>query len=203
MRCTHYYVPRKTSFVLKGWITQEGWFCFWTYTTLFDYATTLEYLAYFGYPINDYENQCSAVQSKIASFCLSPSSSNICEKFVLDSFSLVTRDKKSDLLKKQSLRNAYVCHVIGEKGSGKSTLCKTHIGRSLKVNSIQRTISFDIDIHNGVYFFFHIIIERIYGLSYKSTSARNDEYSSCILSRKVFSLKKYRYKKHRRTLNAE
>ncbi|XKL68174.1 hypothetical protein PGB90_003665 [Kerria lacca] len=89
----------------KGWITLEGWFCFWTYTTLFDYPTTLEYLAYFGYPINDHENQCTAVQ--------------------------VTREKKSDILKKQSLRNVYVCHVIGEKGSGKSTLCQTHIGHNL------------------------------------------------------------------------
>lgn len=48
-------------------------------------------------------------------------------------FYTVTRDKKSDILKKQSLRNVYVCHVIGEKGSGKSTLCQTHIGHSLKV----------------------------------------------------------------------
>lgn len=46
---------------------------------------------------------------------------------------LVTRDKKSDILKKQSLRNVYVCHVIGEKGSGKSSLCQTHIGHTLKV----------------------------------------------------------------------
>lgn len=52
-------------FYSQGWITLEGWFCFWTYTTLFDYPTTLEYLAYFGYPINDHENQCTAVQGKI------------------------------------------------------------------------------------------------------------------------------------------
>ncbi|XP_065199463.1 mitochondrial Rho GTPase isoform X2 [Planococcus citri] len=95
----------------KGWITQEGWFCFWSYTTLFDYATTLEYLAYFGYPITDYENQCTAVQ--------------------------VTRDKKSDILKKQSLRNVYVCHIIGEKGSGKSSLCQTHIGHTLKKENVE------------------------------------------------------------------
>lgn len=51
--------------ILQGWITQEGWFCFWSYTTVFDYATTLEYLAYFGYPITDYENQCTAVQGNV------------------------------------------------------------------------------------------------------------------------------------------
>ncbi len=46
----------------QGWITLDGWICFWTYTTTFDYPTTLEYLAYFGYPINDNENQCTAIQ---------------------------------------------------------------------------------------------------------------------------------------------
>lgn len=100
--CVRNMVPTNS----KGWITLEGWFCFWVYTTLYDYATTLEYLAYFGYPINDNENQCSAVQ--------------------------VTREKKSDILKKHSTRTVYVCHVIGEKGSGKSTLCRTHIGNNLK-----------------------------------------------------------------------
>lgn len=98
---------------------------------MFDYATTLEYLAYFGYLINDNENQCTAVQGNVCVFT-SVSVLNSCELIRLI-MGTVTREKKSDILKKQSMRNVYVCHVIGEKGSGKSTLCQTHIGNNLKV----------------------------------------------------------------------
>lgn len=90
----------------KGWITAEGWICFWVHTTMFDYPTTLEYLAHLGYAISDKENQCSAVS--------------------------ITREKKLDIKKKQSLRNVYICHVIGEKGTGKTSLCQAHIGHYLR-----------------------------------------------------------------------
>jgi len=42
-------------------------------------------------------------------------------------FFAVTRSKKIDLQKKQSQRSVYICHVIGSKGSGKSTICKRHV----------------------------------------------------------------------------
>lgn len=87
----------------QGWLNQHGWLCYWTLTTMFDVETTLEYLAYFGYLYHhDRETQLTAVQ--------------------------VTREKKLDLLKKQSTRNVYVCHVIGAKSAGKTELCRSHIG---------------------------------------------------------------------------
>lgn len=90
----------------KDWITMQGFLCFWSLTTVSDLQTTFEYLAYFGYPINECENQLSAVQ--------------------------ITREKKLDLLKKQSTRNVYECHVIGMKGVGKSTLCRKLIDHSFE-----------------------------------------------------------------------
>jgi Ras family protein T1 len=48
-------------------------------------------------------------------------------------FILVTQDKKLDLLKKQSTRNVYQCHVIGAQGVGKSTLCRAILGHNLEV----------------------------------------------------------------------
>ncbi|KAL1132070.1 hypothetical protein AAG570_010028 [Ranatra chinensis] len=89
----------------KGWITLSGFLCFWNLTALHDLPMMFEYLAYFGYPINEVENQVSAIQ--------------------------VTRERKLDLLKKQSTRNVYECHVIGAHGVGKSTLCRMHLGHTL------------------------------------------------------------------------
>ncbi|KAI5721387.1 hypothetical protein M8J77_020147 [Diaphorina citri] len=83
----------------KGWITMQGFLCYWILTTLFNVNKTLEYLAYFGYPITDRENQTSGV--------------------------LVTREKQVDLLKKQTTRNVYVCHVIGNRSTGKTALCQS------------------------------------------------------------------------------
>uniref|UniRef100_A0A8D8V3R0 Mitochondrial Rho GTPase n=1 Tax=Cacopsylla melanoneura TaxID=428564 RepID=A0A8D8V3R0_9HEMI len=83
----------------KGWITMQGFLCYWVLTTLHDFNKTLEYLAYFGYPISDRENQTTAV--------------------------LVTREKQVDLLKKQTTRNVYVCHVIGNRDTGKTALCQS------------------------------------------------------------------------------
>lgn len=88
----------------QGWITAQGFLCFWILTTLHDPSTTLEYLAHLGYVITDCENQTSAIQ--------------------------VTREKSIDLLKKQSTRNVYECHVFGSKGVGKTTICQSLIGRT-------------------------------------------------------------------------
>ncbi|VVC31939.1 EF hand associated, type-1,EF hand associated, type-2,Small GTPase superfamily,Mitochondrial Rho [Cinara cedri] len=84
----------------KGWITSQGWLSFWSYCTLAEPDTTLAYLAMLGYCMKP-ENQLSGVH--------------------------VTRSKKIDLLKKQSQRSVYICHVIGSKSSGKSTICRRHV----------------------------------------------------------------------------
>ncbi|XP_054289732.1 mitochondrial Rho GTPase isoform X2 [Macrosteles quadrilineatus] len=89
----------------QGWVTLHGFICFWMLTTLHDLPTTLEYLAYLGYPITDDDNQLSAIT--------------------------VTREKQVDLLKRQSTRNIYECHVMGAIGVGKSMLCRSHIGQYL------------------------------------------------------------------------
>ncbi|XP_075220064.1 mitochondrial Rho GTPase-like isoform X2 [Lycorma delicatula] len=88
----------------QGWITAQGFLCFWILTTLHDPNTTLEYLAHLGYVITESENQTSAIQ--------------------------VTREKHVDLIKKQSTRNVYECHVFGAKGVGKTTICQSLIGRT-------------------------------------------------------------------------
>uniref|UniRef100_A0A146LJT5 Mitochondrial Rho GTPase n=2 Tax=Lygus hesperus TaxID=30085 RepID=A0A146LJT5_LYGHE len=90
----------------KDWITLQGFMCFWAYTTVTDVQSTFEYLAYFGYPINECENQLSAIQ--------------------------VTREKKLDILKKQSTRNVYQCHVIGMHSVGKSTITRRIIDHSVE-----------------------------------------------------------------------
>lgn len=50
--------------------------------------------------------------------------------------STVTREKNIDLAKKQSTRNVYECHVLGAVGTGKSMLCRSHIGQCLEVKYI-------------------------------------------------------------------
>ncbi|KAI4461152.1 rho family gtpase [Holotrichia oblita] len=85
----------------KGWITYQGYMCHWAYMTLVDLPRTFEYLAYLGYNIYENESQITAVQ--------------------------VTREKKLDIVKKQSSRNVYQCHVIGPTGCGKSHFCASFI----------------------------------------------------------------------------
>ncbi|KAI5719302.1 hypothetical protein M8J76_008313 [Diaphorina citri] len=104
----------------KGWITMQGFLCYWILTTLFNVNKTLEYLAYFGYPITDRENQTSGV--------------------------LVTREKQVDLLKKQTTRNVYVCHVIGNRSTGKTALCQSILRKhhdSSKTSSITSPVEVD------------------------------------------------------------
>ncbi|CAG9862173.1 unnamed protein product [Phyllotreta striolata] len=95
----------------KGWITYQGFMCKWALMTLTDLARTFEYLAYLGYNVYENDSQVTAVQ--------------------------VTRDKKTDLAKRQSSRNVYQCHVIGAPGSGKSTFCRNFIKPILEANKLQ------------------------------------------------------------------
>ncbi|CAG0892248.1 unnamed protein product, partial [Darwinula stevensoni] len=91
----------------KGWMTLQGFLSMWVMATFIDIQKTMEYLAYFGYVISDTEDQTSAVT--------------------------VLREK--DQL--QGSRSTYLCHVIGLRGVGKTTLCQGLIGRKLKdVNNL-------------------------------------------------------------------
>lgn len=51
------------------------------------------------------------------------------------SFVTVTREKRLDLQKKQTMRSVYQCHVIGPRDAGKTTFCQGLLGRSLEVCS--------------------------------------------------------------------
>ncbi|XP_066966976.1 mitochondrial Rho GTPase isoform X2 [Macrobrachium rosenbergii] len=90
----------------KGWITLQGYLAQWTLWTLLDVQRTLEYLAYLGYCGTGDDNQLSAIT--------------------------VTREKRIDLQKKQTMRSVYQCHVIGPRDAGKTTFCQGLLGRSLE-----------------------------------------------------------------------
>ncbi|KAG0710818.1 Mitochondrial Rho GTPase [Chionoecetes opilio] len=89
----------------KGWITLQGFLAQWTLWTLLDIQRTLEYFAYLGYCGSD-DSQLSAIT--------------------------VTREKRLDLQKKQTMRNVYQCHVIGPQDAGKTTFCQGLLGRPLE-----------------------------------------------------------------------
>ncbi|XP_076053161.1 mitochondrial Rho GTPase isoform X2 [Oratosquilla oratoria] len=90
----------------KGWITLQGFLAQWTLWTSLDVHRTLEYLAYLGFCGTADESQLSAIT--------------------------VTREKRIDLQKKQTMRNVYQCHVIGPRDAGKTTFCQGLLGKSLE-----------------------------------------------------------------------
>lgn len=69
--------------------------------TFLDVRKTMEYFAYLGFNIHENESQLTAIH--------------------------VTREKRLDLAKRQSTRSVYICHVIGAKGAGKTSLCRAFI----------------------------------------------------------------------------
>lgn len=89
-----------------GWPTLQGWLCRWSLMTFTDVNKTLEYLAYLGFTIHENESQTTAIH--------------------------VTREKRLDLAKRQSSRSVYICHVIGPKNVGKTTLCRGLIFDDMK-----------------------------------------------------------------------
>lgn len=48
--------------------------------------------------------------------------------------SIVTRDKKIDLQKKQTQRSVFRCNIFGDSGSGKSGFLQAFLGRNLTVS---------------------------------------------------------------------
>ncbi|XP_078713265.1 mitochondrial Rho GTPase 1-like isoform X4 [Lampetra fluviatilis] len=90
----------------RGWITQQGYLAQWTLTAYLDVHRCLEYLGHLGYPLlADQPSQASAIT--------------------------VTRDKKLDLTKKQTQRNAFLCNVFGVRGAGKSAFLQAFLGKNL------------------------------------------------------------------------
>ncbi|XP_055699811.1 mitochondrial Rho GTPase isoform X12 [Phlebotomus papatasi] len=85
----------------NGYLTLHGWISRWALMTLVDLPKTLEYLAWLGFNVHENESQLAAIH--------------------------VTRERRLDFAKKQSSRSVYVCHVIGQKGSGKTALCRAFI----------------------------------------------------------------------------
>ncbi|XP_055678543.1 mitochondrial Rho GTPase isoform X4 [Lutzomyia longipalpis] len=90
----------------NGFLTLHGWISRWALMTLVDLPKTLEYLAYLGFNVHENESQLAAIH--------------------------VTRERRLDFAKKQSSRSVYVCHVIGQKGSGKTALCRAFIYDDMK-----------------------------------------------------------------------
>ncbi|CAF4771378.1 unnamed protein product [Pieris macdunnoughi] len=86
----------------KGYLTLQGWMCRWTLMTLLDLQNTSAYLAYLGYNFLENDTQKSAFH--------------------------ITREKKIDVAKKQSSRNVYQCHIIGPRGCGKTSICRSFLG---------------------------------------------------------------------------
>ena len=58
-------------------------------------------------------------------------------KNLMTNMSLLLREKKIDLAKKQTTRNVFRCHVIGPKGAGKTTFCQGLLGRTKQVNMLK------------------------------------------------------------------
>ncbi len=91
-------------------------------TTLLDYKTTLEYLAYLGYLDNP---RTSALQ--------------------------ITRPRKAERRKGKSTRNTFLCYVCGAAGSGKTSLLRAFVGRKFseeyeptkRMNSVVNTVAIE------------------------------------------------------------
>lgn len=90
----------------KGWVTLHGWLCRWTLMTLIDLPKTLEYLGYLGFNVHENETQLAAIH--------------------------ITRERRIDLAKRQSSRSVYMCHVIGQSGCGKTSLCRAFLVNDMK-----------------------------------------------------------------------
>ncbi|VDN55929.1 unnamed protein product [Dracunculus medinensis] len=88
----------------KGWLTYNGYVCFWVMTTFLNVSLTMELLAYLGFNMRHHSQ--------------------------LD----ITRDRRIDIAEKSTSRTVFQCHVIGPKGAGKSVFLQSFAGRSLSVN---------------------------------------------------------------------
>ncbi|KAI0689049.1 mitochondrial Rho 1 [Cytidiella melzeri] len=105
-----------------GAVTLQGWLAQWSMTTLLNYKTTLEYLAYLGYLDTP---RTSALQ--------------------------ITRPKKAERRKGKSTRSTFLCYVCGAAGSGKTSLLRAFVGRKFseeyeptkRMNSVVNTVAIE------------------------------------------------------------
>uniref|UniRef100_A0A3P9PZ32 Mitochondrial Rho GTPase 2 n=1 Tax=Poecilia reticulata TaxID=8081 RepID=A0A3P9PZ32_POERE len=100
----------------QGYITNRGYHCQWMLSAYLDVHRCLEHLGYLGYPIlTEQESQTAAVT--------------------------VTREKDVDLEKRQTLRSAFLCKVIGPRGTGKTAFLQAFVGRSVLVRNASSAFS--------------------------------------------------------------
>ncbi|KAI0345973.1 mitochondrial Rho 1 [Trametopsis cervina] len=105
-----------------GAVTLQGWLAQWSMTTLLNYKTTLEYLAYLGYGETP---RTTALH--------------------------ITRPRKAERRKGKSTRNTFLCYVCGAAGSGKTSLLRAFIGRKFsdeyeptkRMNSVVNTVAIE------------------------------------------------------------
>ncbi|XP_059548538.1 mitochondrial Rho GTPase 2 isoform X1 [Myotis daubentonii] len=89
-----------------GRLPLHGYLCQWTLVTYLDVRRCLEHLGYLGYP-------------------------TLCKQDSQTHAITVTRDKRLDQEKGQTLRNVLLCKVVGARGVGKSAFLQAFLGRGL------------------------------------------------------------------------
>ncbi|KIP10221.1 hypothetical protein PHLGIDRAFT_85427 [Phlebiopsis gigantea 11061_1 CR5-6] len=105
-----------------GRITLQSWLAQWSMATLLNHRTTLEYLAYLGYPDTP---RTLALQT--------------------------TQSRKSDRRRGKLRRNVLLGYVIGAAGSGKTSLLRAFVGRKFseqyeptkRMNSVVNSVDLD------------------------------------------------------------
>lgn len=141
----------------KKWITLQGFLSIWTLATFIDLKQTLKYLTLFGFTFHSgQKSQISALH--------------------------IIKDKRLESHDKQTIRNVFLCHLVGPKGAGKSCFMKRFINRS--VNSIQNNQNQN---HFNQY---HQVMK--YNRSTSSKLMENNPYSDYVINNiTIYGQKKY------------
>ena len=92
----------------KSWIGLQGYLAWWNLISLVDPDKCCQLLAHLGYDY--YTPHLPHKQPPLVS----------------------TKDKKSDLAKRQTNKTVYSCLVVGPRDAGKTTFCQRFLGRSIE-----------------------------------------------------------------------